>query len=65
LATNSASFDNLNWIKLEGRLDQNKNITDMDNKEGELNVFIPGGGIAQKFFKARYINTNLIKINST
>jgi len=43
--------DSLDWIGLEKRIDHNNNLSDNKNQE-ELASFIPGGGVAQKFFKA-------------
>ncbi|CAF0773958.1 unnamed protein product [Brachionus calyciflorus] len=42
--------DKLNWKLLEKRIDHNGNLS-LD-KENDLDFFIPGGGIAQKFYKA-------------
>ena len=57
------STKKLNWTKLEKRHDHdfNHNIADPNS----LNYFIPGGGIAQKFFKMRLVLFYLFKLTRT
>ncbi len=69
------SIEKLNWKILEKRIiDYNHNsqtisADDHDDQNKTLNTsfsnesidFIPGGGIAQKFYKIRYIIFSLIK----
>jgi hypothetical protein len=54
LTTNQSPNVNPNWKLLEKRIDHNRNVSENNPTDSQdLEYFIPGGGIAQKFFKAR------------
>lgn len=57
-SSNKSLFEEkLDWKLLEKRIDHNANLS----AENDLEFFIPGGGIAQKFYKASKEN----ELNST
>lgn len=52
LTTNESNgnlFENLKWKVLEKRIDHNGNLS--NDQDTNMNAFIPGGGVSQKFFK--------------
>lgn len=51
LAVNSLPKESLEWKTLEKRIDHNRNES-FEKNDQSLDYFIPGGGVAQKFFKS-------------
>jgi hypothetical protein len=56
LSTNTEKISNekTEWIALEKRIDHNNNNPELAEKDN-LTHFMPGGGIAQKWWKIRFL----------
>ena len=61
LTTNPSIKENLNWKQLEKRIDHNNNMNEANQEKESLAHFIPGGGVAQKWWKLRLDTFHFLK----